>query len=58
MNLVGVLWRRIYYEDVGGRKYDWELLFVVEGLNEFFLGNYSSDDDDDWDWRDKKRRED
>lgn len=55
MYLVGVLWRRVYYEDVGGWKYDWEEMFVVEGFSEFLLGNCScSDDDDEWE---KKRRE-
>ncbi|XP_024385248.1 uncharacterized protein [Physcomitrium patens] len=58
MNSAGALRRRIHHEDVGGRKYDRESSSAVEGLNEPLLGNHSSDDDDDRDWRDKKRRED
>lgn len=57
MHSAGALRRRIHHEDVGGRKYEREESSGLDGLNEPLLGNRSSDDDDDREWRDTRREE-
>lgn len=58
MNSGGALRRRVYHDDVGGRKNEREDAFEVGGSSEPLLGHRSSDEeDDDRAWREKKGRE-